>query len=99
MLCGLVSWTTGMIGVPLTLLMICSKARAFADTIDQDQTAQNVQSDLRSKPSVCDKIVSGTRQVVFAAIDRGRVFISGAEKIYGLRLMSIYILTKYSEIL
>ena len=63
------------------------KIMVFSKRIDQDQTAQNVQSDLvlchsLVKSDVCDTIICGTRwMILYTVLERGRFKISGTERV------------------
>ena len=70
--------------VPLSAPM--AKSCALGDDIDQDQTAQYMQPDLDLcsplvETDLCNKNLSGTQQVIFVLAKRGRVYISGAERV------------------
>ena len=57
----------------------------FAEGIDQDQTAQNVQSDLLSIPSACLVKLLRLKSFwvcgLFSIADRGRLHECGAERV------------------
>ena len=70
----------------LTLSAPWEKSWSLADGIDQDQTAQNMQSDLDLccllvKSEICGTIICGTQRILFTGIERGRFYISGAERV------------------
>ena len=59
---------------------------SFADGIDQDQTAQNVQSDLYLcrpvvRSDICGTIICGTLWILFTVFERCWLEISGAETV------------------
>ena len=61
----------------LTPSAVWSKPWSFAAGIDQDQTAQNVQSDLDLrrplvKSDICDTVICGTLWILFTVVERGR---------------------------
>ena len=62
------------------------KSWSLAKGIDQDQTAQNVQSDLDLycpvvKSDISGTIICGTKWILFTVVERGRFSISGAERV------------------
>ena len=83
-----------IVRVTVTLSAPWAKIVIFADGKDQDQTAQNVQSDLNLcrpvvKSDICGTIICRTLWILFTVVEIGLFLISGAERVNWIRKLLI----------